>query len=563
MKKNILITFVAISLMLINYSVKAQLTDGSYGENFTMKDYLGTTYDLYSYLDAGKPVILDVSATWCGPCWSFHQSGVLESYYNDYGPSGDNSSMVLWIEGYHDPVACLQGNTVACSSTKGDWTDGVTFPLILTVSPNDDQVLTDYDINYFPTIYLICPDRKVTEVGQQNATNLHNAALGCPALSTTSIDANIFGTPSLFGICGSYSPSPLVIQNYGSTTLTSCDVIIKIDGNAFDTLAWSGSLAKYEVDDVTLPQITGISSGTHTLTFELINPNDTTDENVANNTSTVNFSGAMPDTTMPLTEGFENATFPPAEWVVKSGHLGNTWDRTTEAGGFGNTSNSAYIPFYDISSGDIDDFYLLPVDLTGVASANLTFNVAYARYDVNSSDNLRVQVSKNCGMSWLTILNKSGATLATTTSFYTDPFVPEADQWRKETISLASYVGQSKVFIRFHATSDYGNNCYIDDINFSVDASIPEQDGQVSDVNVYPNPANGNTAIEFILQKPENVSMSVKNLLGQDVITFGEKKYQEGSHTEYFSTDKLEQGIYYINIIAGDQQYTHKIAIVK
>ena len=143
MKKILLLTFVA----LFSFSnVQAQLPDGSLAPAWALTDLNGTEHVLYDYLDDGYTVFIDFSAVWCGPCWSYHNSGALEDLYMNHGPAGmpnvnantTDDVMVFFIEGDENTVANLGGNG---GNTAGDWITGTPYPIICTDGTvNNDDV---------------------------------------------------------------------------------------------------------------------------------------------------------------------------------------------------------------------------------------------------------------------------------------------------------------------------------------------------------------------------------------------------------------------------------------
>ena len=94
MKKSLLALVICTSVFFAH----GQLPNGSIAPDFNVVDINGASHSLYGYLNQGYTVYLDFSATWCGPCWSYHNSHALANLYNQYGPGGTNEVMVIMIE---------------------------------------------------------------------------------------------------------------------------------------------------------------------------------------------------------------------------------------------------------------------------------------------------------------------------------------------------------------------------------------------------------------------------------------------------------------------------------
>ncbi len=216
------------------FSANAQLADGSTAPDFTATDLNGRTWHLYDILETGRPVIMDVSATWCGPCWSYHNSNALETYYDTHGPEGDGKSMVFFVEGDGATnLNCMYGSSGCVGGTQGNWVLNTPYPMF------DNSVISNqYAIAYFPTIYLICPDKTVRELGALSATNLWAQASPCvdniPANwgKITSLKA---GARSL-QLCGAQRIKPeFDMVNLGTDEITSMDVELRWNGEIIQT----------------------------------------------------------------------------------------------------------------------------------------------------------------------------------------------------------------------------------------------------------------------------------------------------------------------------------------
>lgn len=79
----------------------------------------------------------------------------------------------------------------------------------------------------------------------------------------------------------------------------------------------------------------------------------------------------------------------------------------------------------------------------------------------------------------------------------------------------------------------------------------------------YPNPFNPSTNISFTLDENSHTLIKVYNLLGEEVAILVDQNLNAGSHTIQFNGSDLESGVYFYNIITGDNQDTKKMMLIK
>ena len=268
-----------IACLLIGTASFAQLPDGSIAPDFTATDIDGVEHNLYDLLDEGKKVIIDFSATWCGPCWSYHTSGVFEELYETYGPDGTDELRIFYIES--DDTTTDDDLNGTGASTQGDWVTGTNYPII----DNGANIFDDYAGAYYPTIYTVCPNRILTESGQASA-EAHASifqANDCAA-------ASLPNDPALLGYTGGTTACPgepvnmsVDLMNLGVTNLQYCTIAVMEGSTEVLSYDWSGDLDTYGIANVALGSASFDASTAFTIEIT------SSDDNDVNNSS----SGAV------------------------------------------------------------------------------------------------------------------------------------------------------------------------------------------------------------------------------------------------------------------------------
>ncbi len=268
--------------------LSAQLPQGAVAPDFTAQDITGQTWHLYDLLDEGKVVVLEVSATWCPPCWAYHNSHALQNFYLAHGPDGDDKAQVFFVEG--DPatnIACLFGQSGCNDFSAGNWVEGTTYPIF------DNAALADsFQVSYYPTVYMICPNKKVFQVGQMTAEQLWEKASSCPVAFGTN-NAGIFyhkvGT-DLREVCDTLTVKPaFTLVNLGSNPLTSAAITLQWNDALIQTLNWNGNLPLFGEAQVTFDSLPLDAEGVLKTMIVSVN-NGQGDDDYSNNVHNENFA---------------------------------------------------------------------------------------------------------------------------------------------------------------------------------------------------------------------------------------------------------------------------------
>ncbi|GAB5426114.1 MAG: hypothetical protein Crog4KO_32610 [Crocinitomicaceae bacterium] len=214
--------------------------------------------------------------------------------------------------------------------------------------------------------------------------------------------------------------------------------------------------------------VTYSTAGAYNASLTVTNPFGTDTDTQTNAVLVAPGTGA----TLPVAEGFDSGTFAPLGWLVgNGGNQAVTWAQDPNNNGTAPTpGNSASIDFFNTNTtGDQDSLFVIPADLTGFVSAQMTFDKAYAQYNGTYNDRMQVIVSTDCGATWSVELDQAGTALATDpdqTGAYTSPTT-----WVNETVDLTPYIGQPNVRIGFVGISGWGQFLYIDNVNLTGVAS--------------------------------------------------------------------------------------------
>lgn len=178
--KTLKIILASITFSFCTYG-NAQLQNGTIAPNFTLADLNGSQHTLYDYLDKGKTVYIKFFATYCPYCWNYHNTHALNDLYTSYGPGTNSDSVFVFAIEVNAKNGTNEFNGIS-GATQGNWVDGIDFPIINPEGNDLKTIVKNYNVNYYPLVYAICPDKTIKVIGTQTAEVLYKHVGTCKTL---------------------------------------------------------------------------------------------------------------------------------------------------------------------------------------------------------------------------------------------------------------------------------------------------------------------------------------------------------------------------------------------
>lgn len=259
---------------------------------------------------------------------------------------------------------------------------------------------------------------------------------------------------------------------------------------------------------------------------------------------------------VPFAHDFEGNTMLPATWTLTNPDMDLTWVQTNTAGGFALSTKSAlYKNFGNYNTATRDYFVTDNYDFSTLSTAELSFDVAYARQLPTNNDSLIVWASEDCGLTYSKVYAKGGAGLKTFNAFISNQFIPVSWDWRKEVININQYAGKSQVMFKFEAYSAGGNNLYLDNINLGALSGAGMSELQNEECMLTPNPAAGFVSLNCITLTDRTIELfDVQGrLVKQEVMN---------KLSQPLDISQLTSGVYVVHII-NDKNEKRVMKLVK
>ena len=351
--------------------------------------------------------------------------------------------------------------------------------------------------------------------------------------------------------------TPVVeILNNGTVPVASFGIEYSVDGITQTYIYAGDSIYTAEAIEIELAA-SSLTPGTYELSIELTNV--TGDANGANDRMNLVFAVDTQTDFIPLREQFDVLELPSTNWVNINEDNDLGWE-LTNAPNITDQNTAAYMNFYNYENRQEMDWLISPaLDFSGAVEASVTFKTSYARND-GFLDQLSILMSTNCGYSFddlLLVLNSDDLSISESTDFWKPTGL---NDWIDHTIDLGDYAGMSDVRLAFLARNDFGNNLYLDDIEFFTTAREDIVRIAEGTLRLYPNPSqDGQIWVTFNTSRRQNIEVMIYDGMGKMMV---QDNYPNTLNQTYsYDLTGYRSGVYILHAIGEDFVRTERMII--
>ncbi|MEM8523990.1 MAG: M43 family zinc metalloprotease [Bacteroidota bacterium] len=295
---------------------------------------------------------------------------------------------------------------------------------------------------------------------------------GCIPLSDEEVALAEIVVPN-GSICTNDFQPMIRVENLGTAAITSLSIESTVDGGNAVITDWEGTIGVGEVEFVPLEMNSVADFGTYEFCANILSVNNVADAFMDNNSACANFAYQNPVAELEYCDKFDAA----ASSLITLQSPAGTQDvleiadfNTCEDRGAAIMLNTWQ---QNIPKDGVAKIRLPILDLSEYDNPSLHFHRAYARSFSNTNTLLQILASKDCGLTFDTLYNKTSFDLSTRPSPEVDTWQPKScNEWAMDSVLLIDYAGEASLQLVFEmsvaptesAFSDWGNNLYLDDI---------------------------------------------------------------------------------------------------
>jgi PKD repeat protein len=288
--------------------------------------------------------------------------------------------------------------------------------------------------------------------------------------------------------------------------------------------------------------------------------------------------GANTGLTAPVAESFENPAFPGnfpgsdlRNWVSSSSVTSGTarWQRLPASSSLVVSDGAACVAVRsNLLPVGTQTWLTSPnIDLSAFSATSppvLTFDRAYANRTTIVAENLQVQFSDDCGVTWVTRATFPTGALNTLDTVRRQGFTPSnSSQWQSLQVPIPASALGTRFQIRFQLTSRQGNAFYLDHVALRAATPTATQLATAApyQLRLAPNPQTAETAVYLTLATPGTIKLTLLDRLGRALATTPAVRLGSGEQRLPLPATHLPPGLYLVQVQLDNKVISAKLVV--